>query len=409
MCFFVTYFSSHLFGPQPVHAIVSNTSYHQYARTNNDVPGFFKLIRDGSCASCNLNKAAADVSFYRDLRDRFRLQSVVDAFRARHFSGKTVVGMHIRAGNGERGDFKIRGRGIGNMTKWLDSLTDQLLAAAKNQKWGDAVLFLATDTPSVIDNVRKLLSKENELMAVDVVSVDQFRPAEGSGVLFGVQGKIERQNELCLQGWENTIMDMMLLSHADVLIAARPSSFTQSLPMQIVLATDEANRVVAHPYCEVNPDATEMRCYSDFADWCCRGRTVFSLQGIQRYDYLRMPHPSTSTLDIADSETRRRLKIRNRPDGGCIPLPAGRKQICLPYDWSEVVVKARTPKTSPPPLSPLRAGRIRNRKERRTKNEEDTRNEEVKSNSILISEYRILELPPPVIFVALQGTDNLSP
>jgi hypothetical protein len=345
------FIGSYLFGPQPVPAATGGTitSYQQYARINNDVPGFSKLIRDGSCASCHRDKAAADIHFYRDLRERFRLKAAVDEFRRRHFVGKIVIGMHIRAGNGERGDFADRGRGIGNVQQWLDSLTDQLLAAAQEQNWGDAVLFLATDTPSMIDRVRTLVLKKKHHKVIDVVHLDQPRPAEGSGVLFGVQGEIERQGNQCLRGWESTIMDMMLLSHADVLIAARPSSFTQSLPMQLALATGGATRAVEHPYCEVNLNATAMRCYTDFADWCCRGRTEFSLQGIQRYDYLRMPHPNTFPLDIADPETRRRFKINHRPDGGCVPLPEGSKQVCLPYDWSEFVVKPRSPNDSPPP------------------------------------------------------------
>jgi len=333
---------SYLFGPQPVDETVNVTKRHQYARINNDVPGFQKLKRQGDCSACDLNKAKEDATFYAGLRDRFRFRSAVEDFRRNHFGFKngrqqyTVIGMHIRAGNGEKGDFTDRGRSIGDTEVWLQNLTEQILQAHSEQNWGDSVLFLATDTPSLIDKVRYLLSQDPS-RTIPVLHQEQARPKEGSGVLFGEQGKVVQTGEQCLQGWENTMMDMMLLSHADVVIAARPSSFTQSLPMQLVLETPKATRKVSHPFCEVNPAATEMRCYSDFSDWCCNGRTEFSLQGIrQKYDYLRMPLQSIP-LDIADPEVQKRYKINNRPVEGCVPLPQGWKQVCLPYNWSEFV------------------------------------------------------------------------
>jgi len=359
---------SYLFGPQPVEETVNVTKQHQYARINNDVPGFQKLIRKGddNCSACDLNKATADAAFYAGLRDRFRLRTFVDDLRTKHFglgSGQqlTVIGMHIRAGNGETGDFSDRGRGIGDTETWLQSLAKQLLEAHRAQDWGDSVLFLATDTPSLIDTVRDLLAQD-----IPVVHLDQVRPEEGSGVFFGEQGKIAQKGKQCLQGWENTMMDMMLLSYTDVLIAARPSSFTQSLPMQLVLATPKTTRRVPQPFCEVNPAATEMRCYSDFSDWCCNGKTDFSLQGIrQTYDYLRMPQNNTpSILNIADPAVQKKYKINDRPIDGCIPRPQGWKQVCLPYNWSEFVVEPRI--QNPAPLLPkgerriVRNGRRRN-------------------------------------------------
>ena len=122
-------------------------------------------------------------------------------------------------------------------------------------------------------------------------------------------------------------MDMTLLSHADVVISARPSSFTQSMPMSLVLATPKESRKVAKPFCEINLAATDMRCFEDFRDWCCAGSTKFSLSGIhQRYEYMRMP---TKDLDLS------KYKTQPRPPTGCIPRPEGWKQPCLPYEFSE--------------------------------------------------------------------------
>lgn len=354
-----------MFGTQPAEEVLVNvTRQNMYARINNDVPGFKKLIRVGdpqNCSTvCNVEKAAIDVAFYKDLRQRFRNREKIDEFRKQFFgwdgsadggSGKpttttTVIGMHIRAGNGESGDFSNRGRTITDTDAWLQNLTSLLIQQAEQQDWRNSnvndniVLFLATDTPSLIDRVRHLLSPAN----ITVVTLDQARPVEGSGVLFGEQGKGIREGEKCLHGWEATISDMILLSYADIVIAARPSSFTQSMPMSLVLARPKEHRNIAKPFCEVNGEATEMKCRTDFQDWCCNGITEFTLKGIQRYDYLRMPGPDLpKTFDLNDPDLRRRYKIRERPEEGCMPKPGGVKQICLPYDWSSFVVKPRQP------------------------------------------------------------------
>jgi hypothetical protein len=116
---------------------------------------------------------------------------------------------------------------------------------------------------------------------------------------------------------------MMILSYADVVIAGRPSSFTQSLPMTMALATPKPKRKVLQSFCEVNPAATEVMCFEDLKDWCCRGVTSFSLQGIQRYDYRRMPR-----VDGLDSQEYSHL-IKERMKS-CIPKPTHRRD-CLPY------------------------------------------------------------------------------
>jgi hypothetical protein len=353
---------SHLFGPQmipiPTSVVFEESSLFQYnqvnhyARINNDVPGFHKLIRDGKqCVVCSVEKAKSDTEFYKNLRERFRLRrSVVDVYYQNNLkqnftSNRTVVGIHIRAGNGEKGDFSIRGRSINNINAWLDNLAKLILKQARAQNWRNAVLFIATDTPPLVDRLRAVLRRmqRSNNRIISVVKRDQFRPVEGSGVLFGQQGNIERIGEDCLHGWEDTIVDMMLLSKVDILIAARPSSFTQSLPMSLVLASDGIKRLFKDPYCEVNLNATKMKCFSDFTDWCCHGRTSFALQDIQKYEYLRMPGKLFATdLNHDDLNIQKKLKIQQRPETGCNPLPAGSKQVCLPYNWSNFVIKPRS-------------------------------------------------------------------
>jgi Nodulation protein Z (NodZ) len=272
------------------------------------------------------------VLFYHQLRDRFRGQTVVNQFRRDHFDNKIVIGIHIRAGNGESGDFSDRNRTIADLPKWLQSLaalirTTHLSSIRNGHK---AVIFLATDTPSLESKLKVVLPE------VDVVVWSQQRPSEGSGVLFGVQGRVNIAVESCLDNWEDAFIDMMLLSYVDVLIAARPSSFTQALPMSLILSHDKT-------FCEVNLDATAMQCYTTFQDWCCRGRSSFSLEGIkQRYEYVRMPTDrGIHAIDLDSYDDRKRFKIEERPPNGCEPKPIGWKQTCLPFDWSALVVTPR--------------------------------------------------------------------
>jgi hypothetical protein len=336
---------SYLFGSLPIlhdTVVIAETDRNAnlYGRISNEVPGFRDHFRsdDVVCTdTCNADKAVADVSFYRHLRNQFRLQTAVRTFRSLHFSGSTVIGLHVRAGNGETGQFSDIGRGIPNVTVWTSNLADQVMGAVRKGTWGNGkfIIFLATDTPTLIDVLRALVQERNPDSKTDIsiVHMEQIRPPEGTGVLFGEFGKVLDQGAECLKAWEDTFMDMMLLSHADVLIAARPSSYTMSLPLSLVLSTDKSTRIVAQPYCEVSLDALNMRCYSDFMDWCCPGRLEFNFG--PRSTTMQMPAMEMGQLNISDSQTQELFHIKQRPEDGCNPSPSWVE--CVPYNWSEHV------------------------------------------------------------------------
>lgn len=314
---------NYLFGPQPLDELHNVTSFGQFVRINNEVPGFHKFSRDphNSNCACVPNKATADVHFYSNHRDRFRARARIENFRRNNFfSNTTLVGLHVRAGNGESGDFADRGRTIEDLDDWIANVSKRIV----EQNWGrPLLLFLATDTISLLAKFTRFL-QEHEIR---VVVHHQNRPREGEGVVFGERGKVLNTGNQCKQSWEDTFMDMILLSHTDVVIAARPSSFTQSMPMSLVLATPKSSRKVAKPFCELNPSATQMRCYEDFLDWCCNGETRFGMGDIrQNSEYLRMPD--------ARFDPARTYKRFDRDPEGCIPRPEGWKQPCLPYDFS---------------------------------------------------------------------------
>lgn len=129
-------------------------------------------------------------------------------------------------------------------------------------------------------------------------------------------------------------MDLILLSYGGVVIAVRPSSFTQSMPLSLVMARE--NHTVSQPFCEMNPEGTDIRCYSSYPDWCYQGDTDFTLEELQqRCEYLRMPKSGYYAWDIYEK------KRKNLDAQGCVPRPAGWKQACLPYNFEESLMEMR--------------------------------------------------------------------
>ena len=145
-------------------------------------------------------------------------------------------------------------------------------------------------------------------------------------MLFGDSGSVNDNGDECLNGWIDSFTDMILLSHADIVVAGRPSSFTQSLPMTLALSKNKSERKVRKSFCEVNPAATSTMCFEDLKDWCCNGDTSFSLHSIQKFEYRRMPIVPELNL----KEYTKRLKMRPRLLKDCISTPDSRKE-CISY------------------------------------------------------------------------------
>jgi hypothetical protein len=78
-------------------------------------------------------------------------------------------------------------------------------------------------------------------------------------------------------GWHSAVQDQMILSNADIILAAKTSSFTQSLPMSIATGRvqypdsphNHPRRPVffKKPFCEGVPPL--MRCFQSVGEWCC--------------------------------------------------------------------------------------------------------------------------------------------
>mmetsp|Transcript_7906 Transcript_7906/g.12094 ORF Transcript_7906/g.12094 Transcript_7906/m.12094 type:complete len:443 (-) Transcript_7906:369-1697(-) len=280
----------HLFGPQPPSLLPLNVSTGSTVKLRNNVYGFKKLIRSGNEESCEKDcggdKFASDVEYFQSLADRFRMRHKVDDFvRDNRFHEHTVLGMHIRAGNNETGDFTKKNRGIRDPLQWVNDVVSQLLNFTKQQQLPKPpLLYVATDTPSMVTMFNESLTN-----VIPVIQYEQKRTPEGSGVLFG--GKPKDSGSDCLSGWEDAVIDIMLLGRSDIAIAARPSSFIQTLPLTLALSRKE--NLTTPSYCEFNYNATSMRCFHSYHDWCCHGTSAFTMAGFSnRYESRHVPFES---------------------------------------------------------------------------------------------------------------------
>jgi hypothetical protein len=172
------------------------------------------------------------------LRNRYKNKQQVDNFVAEHFGNKNnrttiSIGMHIRAGNGEEGDFKYKGRAIRDQAQFVLDVVRLIQHLIRNvNKNKPPILFLATDTEHYIEKFRMALSSPNgtfwsnlamqinnhtdekdddsaattttrtisfpHFQPIPVVHLSQMRPPEGKGVLFGEFHRVASKGDTCM-------------------------------------------------------------------------------------------------------------------------------------------------------------------------------------------------------------------
>jgi hypothetical protein len=252
----------------------------------NEVPGMpnrNSIPPEQRCpATCG--KRDTDFAFYSALMQRYkRRQLVLDFMEQQHqFSKHTVVGIHVRAGNGEGGDFAKKKRHIQDKNAFVESTVINILNLIQDAA-DPPLLFIATDTPHYVQSFREALRGK-----MDVIDLPQLRPTEGEGVLFGEHKEFKSHaKETCENGWDAVFQDMMILSHADIVIAASDSSFTQAMPLSMALGRQ--NRKIQASFCEVKGgDLRKMQCYESHDDWSCNGKQGTATNANQVY---RDVHP----------------------------------------------------------------------------------------------------------------------
>jgi hypothetical protein len=220
---------------------------------------------------CTNDENQVHYDFYSSLRSKYVRRQMIDSFmRTHNYANHTVFGIHIRAGNNEKGDFTKKGRGFrSGPEQFVSGLVKSIRGSLSIESLPrPPMIFLATDDPKY----RTLLMdemKEQGLSWPVVVLEQEF--AEDGVVL---AAKTDDGFEM----WHSMFQDLLLLSYSDVVIAAAYSSFPQSLPLSLVLGRPEEERTVKDSYCEVivkygnnteaEPDMN-LYCYDYMMKWCC--------------------------------------------------------------------------------------------------------------------------------------------
>jgi len=152
------------------------------------------------------------------------------AFARQHrLSEHQLITVHVRQGNGEKGDFRNKGRGntVGDLAQIVNDQIHRVVNSSTLNKQGrDWKVFVATDNEAVIEALRNISE-------IEVISKQQTRPGQGEGVLMGQWGSDNPSD--CVGAMRDSIVDMQLLSMGQVLLVPVYSSFNQ-LPQVLVKA-----------------------------------------------------------------------------------------------------------------------------------------------------------------------------
>lgn len=248
-----------LFRPETSEELAYVNSSNELFIVRNEVPGYGNSRRNNG-----REEMEAYHDMYLSLKERFRQKPEIDAFVKEHFEGKLVVGIHVRAGNGEGGDFAHKKRGMGATTPQQYTQRAAQHIQRLVQQSGSTlppVLFVATDTAGYVDLFR------TELQGImQVVEWAQQHEEAGSGVFLG-QGQKRVENNECVQRWKDMLFDMVLLSSVDLLVAGQYSSFSQTMPMSIVFGQPSGERKFNTPFCELYKEGVDILCHSDPLEW----------------------------------------------------------------------------------------------------------------------------------------------
>jgi len=251
--------------------------------------------------------AVADERFYRQLRSIFRYNDRIRAFVEEHeFAHRIVVGVHVRTGNGEKTDFELKKRKINQqdtvlkqMAGTIHKLIESIARARPSPRVVIAPLvFVATDEESVVN----VLAGPLEELGAEVIHFPQEYMESGRGVTYA-KSDFASDDE-CLEGWISQVIDSMLLGMADAIVAARYSSFTQSLPLMTLFSDsiraqqkdgwrqgiqqrnifrssekganhrDDDPRFANRLFCEADGSGVSMKCFDDYVDWALNDKPL---------------------------------------------------------------------------------------------------------------------------------------
>ncbi|CAB9511711.1 expressed unknown protein [Seminavis robusta] len=250
----------------------------QYYRTDGEVGGYWAL-KHKYCAKEELH---AYYKFFAEIMDRYRYKDKIQQYVRDNFDNQLAIGIHVRDGNGEKGDFTEKNRQIGiTPEEWVKKVSAHILKYLETVKQDNGgqeppqpVLFVAADNQDYMGLFQIQLMGQ-----INVVewSPEQHQQA-GTGVFLGQRQEEGLDEDTCFDKWKAMLGDMMLLASTDVLIAGQFSSFSQTMPLNVVLGKPKEQKKVRRPYCEVHGEGKWFDCYEDQMDWCTHAKQFNTLK-----------------------------------------------------------------------------------------------------------------------------------
>jgi hypothetical protein len=273
----------------------NGTSIHKHNGTNvvriiNECGGYSarKYVRRDILPDLPflLSKQRTDEAFYEMLRSRFMIlhKKRFDLFFEKNgidFSQSLVMGLHIRIGSDKDSDFVRKDRFIRDVPAFCKNVirlcSEYLKRHGLVYAARPVILFVATDGPAVLHHLNESIHDYG--VPMKLVSFEQ-EEIEFLGSNFNVAGvSSDAKYQFCMTSWENSMVDMVLLSMADVVIAGMYSSYVQSMPLSMVLSRQGETKWVSKgrsnewpasfkafpPYCEVGPMGKIMTCHKHFS------------------------------------------------------------------------------------------------------------------------------------------------
>jgi hypothetical protein len=264
---------------------------------------------DTTAVSPWFQKMDSDVTFFRYLCDNFRGRDAVRAFQEeRGWHNHTVIGLHIRAGNGEQDHFTDAARTIDNTTVYVHQVVQLLerFVAEQSVTQAPPLIFLATDQADLIPTIQDLTLQ----FGVETITFPQTRLGKDEGVSY----QTLKEGRPCLDGWMTSMSDMFLLAECDTLVAGMRSTFTQILPLSLVFAGDRSpvnktatttaaaattqNSRAPWKFCEA--DDRSLTCFRDRQAWLFRQDTALR-QG--RIRTIRIANDTSNSSGGGDSDS----------------------------------------------------------------------------------------------------------
>ena len=340
----------HLFGKQTIEHGVSASDNVTADNINNDSrlmtisnevlgykPYVTRRLRESALAR---SLVESNMDFYRALRNQFIAEnydlfgSFVSSFEGQSYldrSNHIVIGLHVRAGNGEVGEFVEKQRMIENLDNWIRAMVpvvaryiEEELSTISMGKRNDRrpLIFLATDAPSAKERIREEFAKTDIAVVFNSFDLNEM---PGPSYLIKDGG--------CLTAWESQLMDMVMLSLSDTVIAGRYSSFTQTMPLSLIFSDRRRNHQRNkyggdYPYCELGRDAKSMACFRSYQGWVGRSRSdnkhriVYDSEGVLQGNSLNLSksdgHEDALAYPLASKECLKQSKEYYFRNGKCL-------------------------------------------------------------------------------------------